>query len=99
MEESSSGFSRRHKVAALSLTASLLAGSALAWHGASAPPPPPRAPDCPPGPPPTTRGYTDPDGCWERRGDVYRTTWSGTSYYYRTPPPMSRYYGGESVSG
>jgi hypothetical protein len=87
---------------ALTITASMLAASALAGCDAS-----PargvagRAPECAPAvTSPREGSWEDPNGCWENRGGqrVYRTVWGGRSYYYSSPPYYSRYYESESGS-
>jgi len=78
---------------ALTLTAGILAASALA--GCDAQPPSAKAPTCAPrATAPGSAGWDDPDGCWERRPDgrtYYRTTFGGYSYYHAEPPGYSKF--------
>jgi hypothetical protein len=78
---------------ALTITAGILAASALA--GCDSRSPSAKAPICAPrASVPGSAGWDDPDGCWERRPDgrtYYRTTFGGYSYYHAEPPGYSRY--------
>ena len=81
------------KLLALTMTAGVLAASALVGCGSR--PSSAKAPICaPPATVPGSAGWDDPDGCWERRSDgrtYYRTTFGGHPYFHPTPPGYSKF--------
>jgi len=81
------------KQLALTVTAGILAASALA--GCDSQRPSAKAPICAPrATVPGSSGWDDPDGCWEPRPDgtrAYRTAFGGSYHYYSGPPGYSRY--------
>jgi hypothetical protein len=85
------------------MVAATLAGGAFAVHSATSAGKPPQAPRCGLSleKPADWAPATDPDGCWERRGDRdhFRTAWGGRYYYHAAPPSTSRYHSTGSVGG